>query len=409
MTLALTDQGLQTSTKQEIVDDLVARLRAVFGSNLRTDLKSIMGQLVQIMSELRALDQQALLAVYRSFDPNGAIGTTLSARVGLTGTIRKGEDFSVVEGVLTFSAAGTMAQGDLIKNVDNDTVWALTDGPHTSAGPWPEEIPAQFTCQEAGPVLAQAGTTWEAVTTVANLDGFTNPTDDAEPGRLQEPDGDLRPRRIIELHSQGQGPLLAITGVVSKVPGVESVRVYDNPETQPIDANGIPFKAVNVVVETSPAVPTAALQQAIWNAIWTGLGGGGHAYGTDYVGTVVDDEGREHTVAFDVVSEIDVVIEVDLITSTSEDPVTANITSVVADEIASVMQDRYEVVGRDVRALDIEGIVAAMLVAGTLSGVDGVTVRLARDPDSPAEVEKLSISARERADFDSGNISVNTT
>ncbi len=409
MTLALTENGLVVQTQQEIVDDLVARLRGVFGTNLRTDLKSIMGQLVQIVSELRALDQQALLAVYRSFDPNGAIGAALSARVGLTGTLRKGELFSVVEGVLTFSGAGTINQGDLIKNADNDTLWKLTNGPHNSTGPWPEEIAAQFTAVVAGPTLAQAGTNWEAVTTVANLDGFANPTDDAEPGRLQETDADLKPRRLVELFSQGQGPLLAIAGVVSKVKGVESVRVYHNPDVSPVDARGIPIHAVNVVVETSPALPGSDLQASIWQAIWSGLGGGGHAYGTDYVGLIVDSEGRNQRVAFDVVTEANVSMEVDLVTSTSEAPVSANIETVVAAKIIEVAQASFEVVGRDVTALDITGIVSGMLDDGTISGVDGVNVRMAVDPATPSAVAKLAISARQRPDFDSGNLVVGQT
>ena len=56
MSLALTPSGLSTQTQQEIVDELVAKLRATFGTNLNTSTSSIMGQLVNIVAELRSVD-----------------------------------------------------------------------------------------------------------------------------------------------------------------------------------------------------------------------------------------------------------------------------------------------------------------------------------------------------------------
>lgn len=410
MTITLDESGLSIQTQQEILDELAQLLRDQFGVNFRTDAKSLGGQLANIMSELRALDQQALLAVYRSLDPNGAIGAALDARLGLTGSLRLGALFSTVDGILTFSAAGTMNNGDLIRNDGTQDLWQLTDGPHVAAGPFPETIAAQFTAVDTGPKIALAGTTWTVVTSVPGLDSFTNPTDDAEPGRDKESDGDARARRIVELYSQGQGPLAAIQGVVSKVEGVVSVRVFHNPDESPVgtrfDNLGIPFKAFNVVVETNPPTPTAALEQSIYDAIWSAMGAGGEAYGTDFSGTTTDSEGVAQPISFDTVSIDDIVLEIDLVTSTSEDAITPNIETVVSDEILKQAQASFEVPGRDVRALDFEGIVFEMQKAGTISGVDDVAVRMAISPGAPAAVAKLSIPLRNKADFDSGNTTV---
>jgi hypothetical protein len=411
--LELTAQGLITETQAAIVARLAARLRAVFGVNLRaTDAKAIAGQLVLIMAEEFANDQQALLAVYRSFDPNGAFGTALAARVGLTGTVPQGETHSFVEGLLTFTGAGSFPLNGFIRNVDNDTLWKCTSGPHVAVGAG--TIAAQFTAVDAGPILAQAGTTWSNVTVVPGLasPGFSNPTDDAEPGRDREEDGPIRTRRLIEMFSKGQGPLAAIQSVVSKVAGVLLCRVYHNPSTFPVDSDGIPFKAVNVVVETDPPTPDADLKAAIFNAIWTALGGGGQAFGTSYSGTIIDSEGSIQPVAFDVVQTVNVVLEVDLITSTTTDPITPNLETIVADQILAIAQANYEKVGRSLTRLDITGIVYDMLKVGPngeaplISGVDGVDVRMALDPGSPSAVAKLNISKRQRPDFDSGNLSV---
>jgi hypothetical protein len=407
MTLELTTAGLSTMTQAELVEELVVILRAAFGANLRVDAKSIMGQLVNIFSEGRAVDHQVLLAVYRSFDPNGAIGAALDARCALTGTIRKGATNSVVTGTLTWTGAGTINPGALIRNTDNDTLWSLTSGPHSVVGAGTTSN-VEFTAVATGPILANSGTTWANVTTVIGLaiPGFTNPSDDAEPGRDQETDAELRQRRLSELFARAQGPLAAIQAVVSRVSGVLSCRVYHNPSTFPVDSDGIPHKAFNVVLENNPTTPTSDQQQAIGLAIWSATGAGGESYGTDYSVVIVDSEGQNQTVRFDTVDVQDVVLEIDLVTSSSADPITPNIEDVVAERILEVAQASHESVGRDVRALDYQGIVYDMLAAGTISGVDGVTVRMAVSPGSPAAVAKLLIGIREKADFDSGNLTV---
>ena len=406
MTLELTADGLQTQTQAEIVADLVERLQAVFGPNIQTKASSNMGQLINILSELRALDQQALLAVYRSFDPNGAIARALDARLGLTGSTRGPARSSVVDGELTFSAAATMNNGDLIRNDDNDTLWSLSDGPHTAVGPFPEVIAAQFSAVDTGPILANAGTTWSAVTGIAGLVGFANPTDDATIGQDQESDADARQRRQRELYAQGQGPLATIQGAVSRVEGVVFVRAYHNPSISPADSDGIPFKAFNVVVETQPSIPPAELQQAIWDAIWSATGAGGEAYGTDYVGSVVDSEGTVQPSAFDVVTPINIVLEIDLATSASEDPITPNIETIVAERILKEAVNAHTSVGRDVRSSDYQSIVGEMLDAADISGVDAVIVCRSISPAAPAAVNKLAVGIREKPDFDSANLTV---
>jgi hypothetical protein len=403
--MILDEDGLHTETQEQLVDELAARLRARYGPNFKaSDAKSIAGQLVLEHSELLALAQQAWLETYASFDPAGARGRALDARVGLTGTVRKGATRSYVNGLLTFTGAGTAPNGTLVRHDDTDTIWELTDGPHTAVGA--EQIAAQFTAVATGPLTAVAGSDWSTVSVVTNLDGFTNPTDDANVGRNRESDADLRRRRLRELHAQGQGPLAAIQGRVSQVDGVIHARVYHNPDTPPVNDDGIPFKAFNVVVETQPSTPTAEQRQAIYEAIWSAMGAGGQAFGTDFVGSVIDSEGTEQPIAFDTITIVDVVLEVDLVTTGTEDPITPNIEAVVAAKILARANAELEKHGRDVRRVDVSGIVADMLDDGEISGPYDVIVRMALDPDTPADVPRLVVTIRQKPDFDSTNILV---
>src|SRR5690606_37727589 len=124
--------GLTIETQEAIVERLAAGIRALpgFGVNFKADdAKAMAGQLLLFLAEADAVTQQQWLATYASFDPAGATGRPLDARVGLTGTTRKGATRSTVTGILTFSDTGTAPNGTLIRNAADDELWELIDGP----------------------------------------------------------------------------------------------------------------------------------------------------------------------------------------------------------------------------------------------------------------------------------------
>jgi hypothetical protein len=406
MSFQLTVSGLDTQTQAELVAELTAKLRATFGNNLNTSTESIMGQLVNIISEINGLNQQVLLAVYRAFDPNNALGVALDRLAALTGSIRNGETFSTVSGILTFSGVGTMVNGDLINNDDNSTEWQLIDGPH---GPGPGVFPATFAAIVAGPTLANANTNWSAITVVPGLDGFTNPTDDANPGRVAQTDPDFRITRQNELFAQNIGGTLAIKGVVSKVDGVVTVNVYHNPATAPTDADGIPFKAFNVVVETTPTVPPAALQQLIFDAIFSATGAGGEAFGTDFSGTATDAEGQPQPVAFDVITLKDIFVNVTLSTAGTEDVISDNIKAVSEAALLETAQTDFSEIGQNAIAFRFSGVISDLIASGEISGVTTVLVELSETALVGPFIDPVPVGIRERPDYDSVNILVTVT
>lgn len=438
MSLALTAQGLTTQTQAEIILELQKKIQSTFGPNTNVSPSSIMGQIINIMAELRAADQQALLDVYRSFDPSGASGTALDARAALTGSLRRGPSFSLVQGFIEFSGPGVVADGSQIQNDDTSTVWQSINGPYTDGGgPYPELVAATFQAVEAGPSIANAGTTWSVVTVLPGFSAFTNPVDDATIGQFQESDPEFRVRRGVEIYSQNIGPLLAIQGVVSKVNTdngrVTSVRVYHNPTLSPVDADGIPFKAFNVVVETDPPLPlpqvvgpTEPLAQDIANAIFSATGAGGESYGTDYgdvdLITVLDVENQaQGPIKFDVVRIVDVFIDITINTfninlQKEDGPIIPEEPQDMADlirtEVATQATARFEILGRDARALDIQGIIQSLILSGDLSGIATAIVGVSlTQPAFPIPDLTALVTIREKTDYNSGaiRISINGT
>lgn len=409
MSFELTPDGLSTQTQDEVFDETTAKLRATFGNNLNTATDSIMGQWVNIFSEFMALAQQQALSVWQSFDPNNAKGVSLDQRAALTGSIRDPVEFSSVAGNLLFAGPGTANNGDVLQNDDNQSQWEVTGGPYVSAGPWPETIPATLQALDPGAVIANAGTNWSAVTAIPGIDTppFENPTDDANLGRLEESDPDFRTRRQVELYSQNIGGLLAISAVVSKVDGVSDVRTYHNPATDPVDANGIPFKAFNVVVDTQPSPPGAALQQSIADAIFSALGVGGEAYGTDFNLVVVDAEGQpQPDIRFDMVSLKDVYAVITLDTTGTEEPISPNLADVVEAQVLEVANRDFTGIGQDTLEYKVKGIVSDLAASGQISGVVTVTVQLSEVGLGGPFIDPVPVGIRERADFDSANLSV---
>lgn len=426
----LTATGLQTQTQSEIFDELAARLQAQFGTNTNVSIESIMGQWTNIIAEIQALDQSKLLAVYRRFDPNSAIGVALNALAALTGSIRRGATSSVVQGFIEFSAAGSVPNGTLIRNEGNATSWQSVLGPYTdTGGPYPEFIAATFQAVETGPTIANSNTTWSIITVIPSFAGYTNSTDDATIGEDEESDESFRRRRQVELYSQNIGPLLSIQGVVSKVNTtngqVTDVRVYHNPAQNPVDSDGIPFKAFNVVVETNPALPnpqvggpTEPLAQDIADAIFSATGAGGESHGTDYgvvaVISVIDVEGQAQSpIKFDVVEIIDIFIDIDiaLFTNNDDGPVIPEDPQQMADlirsTVATTLTGAFVSLGRDARALDTAGVIQSLILDGELSGIASAVAGVSlTQPAFPIVALTAPITIRQKPDYDTGNIRI---
>ena len=211
--------------------------------------------------------------------------------------------------------------------------------------------------------------------------------------------------------------MAALSAIVSQVDAgngqVTLVRTYHNPTVMPADADGIPFKAFNVVVETNPSPPPTALQQDIFDAILTAMGAGGFAYGTDYSGTSLDSEGQNQNIAFDIVSVFDVYLAITIETANTtggDGPVTPVDPAVMASLIQQACLETALInatVGRDFRALDYSGAITDLQLSGQLSGVDGITVQVSSVSKlGPYDPFFVPVDIRSKIDLDSASISV---
>jgi hypothetical protein len=142
--------------------------------------------------------------------------------------------------------------------------------------------------------------------------------------------------------------------------------------------------------------------------MWSAGGLGVEFYGTDYTGSVTDSEGQSHTLAFDVVAQVNCYLRITITTSAEDEP----IVPLDPDTMAEVIQDAcvaralvLAIPGRDFRALDYTGVITALVTAGELSGIDSLLVEVS-DDDVTYATTAISITLRQVADFDSGELTV---
>lgn len=412
MPFVLTDEGLQTETFVECKAAFDARLRAFCGEDIDTDAidEAVFAQISFCVTEFLVAYQQVVLQVYRSFMRSGASGVSLNRVGDLTGSRRRGEENSTRMMRIKVTEGSTLPNGYIMRD-KGGSEWEVFGGPYELLDGFPTEFQEgiALVALEPGPITSLGS--YVCVST-PEIPGFVSASSNTPVilGRLQESDVAFRTRQVQELYSQGNGPLATIEAIVSRARSidggyVQSVRAYHNPATSPVDANGIPFKAFNVVAATSPSPPSLALQDAICEAIYACLGAGGYAYATGdgFVRSVVDAEGFGNPVGFDIV--VDVIIDINYTITTSTSEVTSVPDQTIKDTIkaaalALIEREKHSKPGRDVLAWQYAAVVGPLAIPG----IDNVECTVAEHGD--LGTSKLSMGIYQRPTFVLGNISV---
>lgn len=447
-TYGLTTEGLITPTTVIIREGLNALLRNTFGASIDTGDRSILGQMTGILAERLASLWEQLEAVNSSQDPDKATGAALEALCALTGTFRPAASFSTV--VLTLTGTPTTvvpsgnksetdSTGKVFVHADSGTITAVSawaaatyalgarvhrggnvyqciepgtsvTGPTGTAADSTDGGTAHWTflgagtgavdvnavAELTGPTTAFARDIIVKNTSVAGWDGVIN-LNDANVGRNQATDGELRLLREQELATGGSSTQAALIAELLEVEGVidNSVYVFVN-NTDSTNADGMPPHSVEALVN----IPVGAdYDQRVFDALLSGVAAGiqTHSSGAGAAsGYATDSQGTQHLMKF---------------TRPAEVPIYINITVTVDPELfpadgADLIKQAIVVFG-DAQRVGKDAVASAISAqAFRVDGVLDVSSCLIDDAPAPATSATVPITLRQLATYDTSRINV---
>lgn len=384
--------GLQIKTIEEILDELSTQQKAEIDAALNTAPDEPIGQLNGIFAAQLREAWEVLAVAYNGFNPDAAEGFLLEKLSALTGTLREGATKSTVTTTCDLDAATTLLAGTHFAHVvgEPDNRWT-PQADYTAAGAGAQTV--DFEAENAGAVIANAGTLTVIATPVTGWNSVTNPTD-ATVGKEIDTDAELRERREEELRATGSATLDAIRADVIADEDVLQCSVFEN-TSNVVDAQGLPPKSIEVVVfdGTPPVLTNDEIAQLIFDTKAAGI----EAFGIES-GTATDSLGAFHTIKFSRPTEREVWVEmfVSVNISTGYAGAAALEAALVALNESDLLQ------GRDV--------IAARLgeVAMSFDGIFDLysPPQLGFSP-GPVGTTNLSIDNREIARLDTGRITIN--
>lgn len=247
------DNGLQISTRPELVEGLTQDFQKIYGADINVDQSSPDGQLLNIFAQGGTDIRELLMQVYNSFDPDNCSGKVLDARCAINNIFRKGGTFTTVAIDITTDRTVTLQGLDDNYNDVNATGYTIQD----SAGNQFILVSTQtlqagttrvlFRSKEIGAVQTTLNTITIPVTIVLGVVSVNNPVDATE-GENEESDYDLKVRRRQSVSIGSSGYLNGLLATVLQLDGVTDAALYEN-YTGEVDANGTPAHCMWLVVE----------------------------------------------------------------------------------------------------------------------------------------------------------------
>lgn len=386
----VTVDGFNKKRLNEILDDLKAELKSIFGENFDLSDESPDGQRVGIhagsYADLWEIGQEA----YNAYNPSAATGNALSNLVQINAIERLEATASRALIDITGDPSTLIPEGSLISTSDTGVQFA-TEEDVTIGGGGTAQVFAAAT--ETGPIQASAGTITEIDTIIAGWDTATNASD-AILGSNVETDAELRARRKRSVTTSASSVVDAIFAAVSNVDGVESVTVLEN-DTNLTDANGLPAHNIHVIV-------LGGVDDDIAEQIFIKKPSGVPTFGTETI-EIFDDQGIGHDINFDRPTAVDVYVTVNL-TTFSDYP--ANGDDLIKQAIVDYANGEL-VAGRGFGLGDDVIFTELYTPINTVLGHQVDSLFIDTSP-SPAATNNIVISSSEVASFDIANIAVNS-
>lgn len=295
----LTNKGFERTRLIDRLAEIKAQARAIFGQDIDLSSDTMDGQHLGLFAEAVADIDELAEAVWLSFDPDLAIGASLSRLVKFNGIERNQGSYSVAGLLVTGRPNTLIPKGSIVSNSNGSvTVYTLEDVRLSSDG-YGEVIASP---KEIGPISSPADTLTKIKTPIFGWSTVTNPQP-MSVGKIRESDQELRLRRRASVSKGNRNMTEALQASLLDTDGVIEAAVLEN-QSNKTDSRGLGPHSIHALVLGGSDVDIA-------RTIWVNKTGGTTVEGNQEV-IITDLAGKPQTVKFSRPVSVPVKVKVNI-------------------------------------------------------------------------------------------------
>jgi len=298
----LTAAGFDRKRLVDILADLEAAQKVIFGDSIDLNPESRFGQLNGIIAEAISDAWEDEESVYNAMYPSTAQGSSLSNVVQFNGIERRDGTNSTVTATVTGTVGLTIPAGSQASVTGTEEVFETLD---TVVIPAAGFIDVAMSSVNEGPVAAAVGTLANIETPIFGWTAITNAAA-ATLGQLEETDPKLRVRREASTAAGGNNLADALAAQLKNLDGMTDAVVIEN-KTNIVDANGLDPHTFAPVVLGGDEDDIAA-------TVWANTPQGIDSFGA-LSKIITDGQGFPQTVNYSRAADLDIYIKLDLTTN----------------------------------------------------------------------------------------------
>lgn len=312
--------GLTVKTQTELVDEYSAALEGIYGADINLDQDSPDGQLIYDFIQAVLDNEDLLVQIYNSFDPDLAVGVVLDQRVAINGIQRKGGTFTVTNITVTTSQACTLygldqeAQAVYTVSDAAGNLWKLqsTQSPSSDG-----VFIYAFQSATPGANLTIPNTIQTPITIVLGVISVNNPTTYTSLGINEETDAQLRLRRQKSVSIPSIGYYESLLAALENIDGVTFAYIEEN-VTGSTNADGVPGHSIWVILAGTGADADIANAIYIYRNAGCGMYDSMDAGAKSY--NIIQRDGTTFTVYWDTVIETSIFAKFSVASINKVDP-----------------------------------------------------------------------------------------
>ena len=252
----LDENGLQIANLNDVITDLEATWKSIYGDDINLDSNTPDGQLLNIIAQMRIDNSEICASVYNSFDLTKATGSVLDIRVAYIGIVRTAGTYTeipvevTVDRVTTLQGLDTnynnpdMSSADAFTVSDGNNQAYLSTSIILSVG----TTTCYFRAANIGNVSFTTNTVTTQVSPVVGVIAVNNSLGAINQGSNEETDSELRLRAQRSYGINSSGYLNGLEAKLLALTGVTEAKAYEN-YTGLTDSNGIPPHSIWCIVE----------------------------------------------------------------------------------------------------------------------------------------------------------------